>query len=178
LAFGTRGKPVLNALFGEEEEEQTTKRKLVPIQYSDEELRAVQDHSAEVAAAAAGAAAAAAGGGGVSEHDSKLELRKIMDNIPVTTDGVYKYPIKWNHFNAASQAKVAQWVGKKVKEMLGAEEPTLADFFVQLLARHTPAATMEQEAFQILEKDAAPFTLKLYRIVIHETEKNALGIKD
>lgn len=88
LAFGTRGKPVLNALFGEEEEEQTTKRKLVPIQYSEDELRAVVDHSAAVAAAAAGAAAAAAGGG--SEQDSKQELRKIMDNIPVTSDGVYK----------------------------------------------------------------------------------------
>jgi hypothetical protein len=37
---------------------------------------------------------------------------------------------------------------------------------------------MEQEAYQILEKDAPPFTLKLYRVVIHETEKAALGIKD
>jgi hypothetical protein len=95
LAFGTRAKPVLNALFGEEEEEQTTKRKLVPLQYSEEELHAVQDHSVAMAAAAAGAAAAAAGGGpgfgaGASEQDSQLKLRKIMDNIPVTTDGVYK----------------------------------------------------------------------------------------
>jgi hypothetical protein len=51
-----------------------------------------QDQNA-VAAAAAGAvtaAAAAGAGGGSSETDSKQLLRRIMDSIPITAEGVFK----------------------------------------------------------------------------------------
>jgi hypothetical protein len=41
-----------------------------------------------------------------------------------------------------------------------------------------PTAKLEEEVSAILDKEAGPFALKLYRMVIYESEKNALGIKD
>jgi len=45
------------------------------------------------------------------------------------------------------------------------------------LNQHQPPSTLEQELFEVLEdkKETEVFIIKLYRTVIFETEKAALG---
>ncbi|GBF89651.1 hypothetical protein Rsub_02369 [Raphidocelis subcapitata] len=162
------GRGVVSALFGEDEEEEGTKRRqLKPIQYSAEEIAAVQD----AAPAAAGAAPAPA----AAPADPKEALRRVMSSIPATRDGIIAYPIKWAHYTPAAAQKVTAWVGKKVTEMLGAEEPDFVDFIMELLATHSAPEEVEKEAGEVLDEEAAPFVLKLYRVVIYETERAAMA---
>lgn len=98
-------KLAVSALFDDEDEDNTKRRKLVPIKYTDEEMRAVEDHSAAVAAAVAGAAAAAAGqsGGQQQQNDGtvpvyppgldfgqrKTFLRQWMDTLPNSREALH-----------------------------------------------------------------------------------------
>jgi hypothetical protein len=141
---------VVNALFGEEEEEEGTKRrKLKPIQYTDEEMQAVQV-SLEVYGLGClhgclfalwfGVVCSAAGLGTTDASQIRLSrpqqqdpahseqqqqqqqqqqqpaaaplnpeaaqkeaLKRIMESIPVTKDGVTSYPVKWQHYTPAVQ---------------------------------------------------------------------------
>jgi hypothetical protein len=110
---GKRGARVaVSALFGEDEEEVSKKRKLVPIKYSDDEIKAVQDHTQALSDAAAQAAVAAAGGQPPQEQEQQQQpqheevhypaypagldlsgcksfLRQWMDTLPNTTEPLY-----------------------------------------------------------------------------------------
>jgi hypothetical protein len=112
-AAGKRGaRAAVSALFGEDEEEVSKKRKLVPIKYSEDEMKAVQDHAQALSDAAAQAAAAAAGGqppqqpeqqqqpqqeevhfpaypAGLDLSGCKSFLRQWMDTLPNTREPLY-----------------------------------------------------------------------------------------
>lgn len=103
-------------------------------------------------------------------------LKRIMDSIPVAKDALAAYPVKWEHYTPAVQSKIRAWVGKKVAEMLGAEEPDFADFIMGLLADKGGPGKVEAEAREVLDDEAAPFVAKLFRVVIYETERTALQL--
>lgn len=109
--------------------------------------------------------------------DPKTMLRKIMDNIPVSKEGVFSYKIKWDKYDAGmAGSNVTKWVGKKIHEMLGVEEPTLVNFIMQQLSQHNTPSKLLGELSPILDEETDPFVLKLYRMVIYETERAALGL--
>ena len=61
------------------------------------------DPQQEQAAAAAAAAAA------VPAEDRQTLLRRLMDTIPTTREGVWSYPIQWDSYNKSTMgAKFTQ----------------------------------------------------------------------
>lgn len=72
--------------------------------------------------------------------------------------------------------QVSPWISKKIKDLLGVEEPSLVDFVVDKLRERSPAAKVFEELHAIVDEEAGPFVLKLYRMVIYETEKYAAGL--
>jgi hypothetical protein len=79
----------VSAMFGDDEEEDTKKRKLVPIKYSDEEMKAVEDYSQAVAEAAAGAAVAAGKGSQQLEQQQEQQQQQVDDGtVPVYPPGL------------------------------------------------------------------------------------------
>lgn len=113
-----------------------------------------------------------------SEVDARAVLRQIMDSIPVSKDGVYSYAVKWDAYDTSTVAvRVGKWVSKKISELLGVEEPDLTEFILELLKKRVSAQQMQQEIGSILDNETSTFVLKLYRMVIYETEKAALGLQ-
>ncbi|EFJ45965.1 hypothetical protein VOLCADRAFT_63199 [Volvox carteri f. nagariensis] len=109
--------------------------------------------------------------------DSKAALKAMMDSIPTSKEGVFSYPIKWGHYNAAAMGeKFKGWVSSKVEQLLGVQEPTLVDYVVKLLGQHTAPNMLHAELNPVLDNDTETFVIKLYRMVIYETEKAALGL--
>lgn len=68
------------------------------------------------------------------------------------------------------------WVSGKVEQLLGVQEPTLVDYVVKLLGQHTAASSLHAELSPVLDNDTETFVIKLYRMVVYETEKAALGL--
>ena len=61
---------------------------------------------------------------------------------------------------------------------MGAEEQSLADFVMQNVASHTPPAKLMEELSGVLDEDTEGFVVKLYRLIIFESQKSALGLSD
>eukprot|EP00199_Chlamydomonas_sp_CCMP681_P001147 CAMPEP_0119104138 /NCGR_PEP_ID=MMETSP1180-20130426/2429_1 /TAXON_ID=3052 ORGANISM="Chlamydomonas cf sp, Strain CCMP681" /NCGR_SAMPLE_ID=MMETSP1180 /ASSEMBLY_ACC=CAM_ASM_000741 /LENGTH=774 /DNA_ID=CAMNT_0007088819 /DNA_START=12 /DNA_END=2336 /DNA_ORIENTATION=- len=187
LHFG-RGRPsTLSNMFGDDEDG-SSKRKLKPIKYSADEIKAVEEikkerdaaveaeASAAVAAETATSAAAVAAVHAASQADPKATLKSLMDRIPTTVEGVWSYPIKWQMYSAVMGQKFGQWVDAKVKQLLGASEPSVVSFIMELIGASKSPAEAAAELEPLLDTDTRTFVLKLYRTVIFETERSALGL--
>ncbi len=158
-------RPLLSAFGGDEEEDQP-KRRLIPLQYTEEELRAVQQ--AEQASAAEPTA---------SPFDFEAKKRSIIDSLPSTQKDVFAFSVNWDAFSAPKSAvatRIRTYVSKKIAELLGEEEQTLVDFVMEKLQEHAQASQMLTELVEVLDEDAQGFVLKLYRTVIYETQKFAI----
>ncbi|GIL79573.1 hypothetical protein Vretimale_12281 [Volvox reticuliferus] len=175
-----RTNAALAAMFGDEEETMQ-KRQLKPIRYSEEEMLAVAEAQPTAAAPSMHIAPTPAAVPTIqmvqSPVDSKAALKVMMDSIPTSRDGVFSYEIKWSYYNASAMGeKFKGWVSSKVQQLLGVPEPTLVDYVVKLLGQHTTPDMLHTELSPVLDNDTETFVIKLYRMVIYETEKAALGL--
>jgi len=186
--FGVRragGMNAVAAMFGEDDEEGKQKRKLKPIKYTEEELRAVMEPAAEEGGSTAPTNGSVPHAGPVpaqapaqqQQQDPKVLLRKLMDSIPTTKDGVWGYPIQWDAYNPTTMAeKFSGWINQKVEQLLGMPEPTLVSYVTQLLSKRSAPAKLYEELSPVLDADTETFVIKLYRMVIYETEKAAANL--
>lgn len=110
--------------------------------------------------------------------DIKEELKKIADSIPTTKASVFKHEIGWDVFEkhklGATDKPICRFVKKKVAELLGSEEDYVINFILEKLASQATAQEMLDELNELFEDQAETFVLKLYRMVIFETQKSAL----
>ena len=62
-------------------------------------------------------------------EDAEAALKELIRAIPTDRERVFAYPIKWDAFDAAAATlvpKLSAWVSKKITELLGVDEPTMA----------------------------------------------------
>lgn len=72
--------------------------------------------------------------------------------------------------------KIRPFVGKKVAEYLGEEVDDVVDFVMGIVRRHGTAAEVVDEIKGVLEDDAEPFAMVIWRMVIFESESAARGL--
>ncbi len=72
---------------------------------------------------------------------------------------------------ATMSSKFSAWIGTKVEQLLGMPEPSLVEYVTELLASRSPPAKTHDELLPVLDADSETFVMKLYRMVIYETEK-------
>ena len=63
-----------------------------------------------------------------------------------------------------------------MEQLLGMPEPSLVAYVTELLSQHTPPAKTLEELHPVLDADTETLVIKLYRMVIYETEKAAAGL--
>jgi hypothetical protein len=61
------------------------------------------------------------------------------------------------------------WTLRKMKEYLGEEEQTLTDFILAKLHRRCRPAELLSELAAVLDEDAQPFCVKLWRMLIYSS---------
>ena len=125
---------------------------LVAIDYSEEERAAVAP-PAPVAVAL-----------------TSEDINVIVRNIPTDRDALYAASIDWDVVASAGlvEEKLKPFIGKKMVEYLGEEEPSLVAHVVDKLAQRTPAVDIEAGLAAVLDDDAAVFVTKLWRMLLFE----------
>mmetsp|Transcript_2019 Transcript_2019/g.5967 ORF Transcript_2019/g.5967 Transcript_2019/m.5967 type:complete len:205 (+) Transcript_2019:1044-1658(+) len=119
---------------------------------------------------------------GTKEEPKKVdmaeEMRKIADSIPTEKAGVFSYKVGWNLFEkhklGTPDKPISRFVKKKVKELLGSEDEYVTTFVLEKLASQASADEMLDELKELFEEQAETFVIKLYRMVIYETQKAQL----
>jgi len=179
------------ALFSEAEEA-PRERALVPLQYTEEELRAALVNEYEAAPEAAGEAPpgmeAGARGGRREEKEARRQrereekearkrLMELIEAIPTERAALFAYPISWERFDQAGlRATVQRWAAKKVAELLGEAEPSLVEFITAQVAAHAQPEALLAELLPVLDEEAEAFVIKLWRMVIFEVARSEQSV--
>lgn len=136
------------------------RRVLVPLEYSDSE----DDKSRSYKSSR-------------REISRNEQLRMLMDSIPSGRNELFNWEIKWSYLDESSLTKVRNFAGKKIVEYLGVEEPTLLNFILGILKSHSPPDVLVEELEKALDEEGATFVMKIWRMVIFETEAKAQNLR-
>lgn len=158
----TRKRPLTSAFNEDDEEDETEKkaRKLIPIQYSAEELKAVYDGSGNAPGSSLPP---------VPINPAEQRKRQLMAIVPKDQDAVFSYPVKWEMLDSAPQdvkSKLFEWINKKIKALVGDDEDGagFADFIVGEVHAHRSAEKILANVQDVLDEDAAGFVMQLFKV--------------
>jgi len=101
-------------------------------------------------------------------------LQALMKTIPTNRTQVFEHKIDWDKYDkhkSICEVPIARFVASKVQELLGQEEQTMAEYVMEQVAAHITAQEMYDDLYSVLDVDTEIFVLKLYRLIIFETEK-------
>ncbi|XP_008486240.1 RNA-binding protein 25-like [Diaphorina citri] len=74
------------------------------------------------------------------------------------------------------ERKIRPWINKKIIEYIGEPEPTLVDFICsKVLAGSAPQGVLD-DVQMVLDEEAEIFVVKMWRLLIYETEAKKLGL--
>ncbi|XP_011410501.2 PREDICTED: RNA-binding protein 25-like [Amphimedon queenslandica] len=157
----------LEGIFGGEDEGDAVKpkKKLYSLMSSS--------NSAHIAAAMA----VVPTNGKMSSENRKKLVQSLVNSIPSRREELFNWDLKWNYIDKTLMEKrVSPWINKKIVEYIGEPEPTLTEFICNKLAEQVPADGILNDIAMVLDDEAEVFVLKLWRLLIYETEARHLGI--
>lgn len=151
---GRRTMAEVEGLLDDEEQEQTTKRQLVPIKFEP-----ITDAKT------------------MTEEEIQAAVKSLAQEIPTTQEGLWAWDVKWDYLEDSIVAeKLRPFIEKKVVEYLGVQEQLLVDVVEEHLRKHGKPADLAEELEGPLEDDAIDLVKKLWRMVIFFTESEKRGL--
>ena len=101
-------------------------------------------------------------------------ILKILFHYAFVRSALFAYKIDWSVVDSSDivVSVMKPWITKKVVEYLGEEEVTLIAFIVAKLSSHCDPKELFGELEAVLDEDAEPFVIKLWRMLIFSVLKN------
>ncbi|CAG8498179.1 44435_t:CDS:10 [Gigaspora margarita] len=128
----------------------SSKRLLVPLEYSDDE----DDEK--------------------RTEDRKRKIKDLVETIPTDKEGLWKWNVKWEELDEnILNNKLQSFVSKKIVGYLGVQEDELVSFVMDHLRNHKSAEQLTKEMEMTLDEESELFVMKLWRMLIYETESKA-----
>ncbi|CAB1343124.1 unnamed protein product [Coregonus sp. 'balchen'] len=159
---------VFNKFDDEEADEAPRKRKLVPLDYGDEDknLQSVVDGASGLAAIK-----------GANTEEKRKHIKSLIEKIPTGKTELFSYPLDWSAVDSTlMDRRIRPWINKKIIEYIGEEEATLVDFVCsKVMAHGTPQGILDDVAM-VLDEEAEVFIVKMWRLLIYETEAKKIGL--
>ncbi|KAI8852405.1 hypothetical protein BC829DRAFT_385047 [Chytridium lagenaria] len=104
-------------------------------------------------------------------------IENLVKSIPTEKDALVSFPVKWQHIDKnLIDTKLRPFIAKKVAEVLGEEDRDMIDFISQAIKKQMNAMKLIDELAQALDEEAEILVVKLWRMVIYESEARAMGI--
>ncbi|XP_018583204.1 RNA-binding protein 25 isoform X1 [Scleropages formosus] len=158
---------VFNKFDDEEADELPRKRKLVPLDYGEDEKGGLGLDGAEVAGTK----------GSVNTEEKRKHIKSLIEKIPTAKPELFSYPLDWAIVDSTlMERRIRPWINKKIIEYIGEEEATLVDFVCsKVMAHSTPQGILDDVAM-VLDEEAEVFIVKMWRLLIYETEAKKIGL--
>uniref|UniRef100_A0A8C1J7N1 RNA binding motif protein 25a n=1 Tax=Cyprinus carpio TaxID=7962 RepID=A0A8C1J7N1_CYPCA len=158
---------VFNKFDEEEAEEAPKKRKLVPLDYSEDERGGLSLDGTEVTGSRPG----------VNTEEKRKHIKSLIEKIPTVKQELFNYQLDWNMVDTTlMDRRIRPWINKKIIEYIGEEEATLVDFVCsKVMAHSTPEGILDDVAM-VLDEEAEVFIVKMWRLLIYETEAKKIGL--
>ncbi|XP_034435590.1 RNA-binding protein 25b isoform X1 [Hippoglossus hippoglossus] len=163
---GKRKKLPVDSVFDEEEaDEQPRKRKLVPLDYDDD------DKSLGVDGAGLSSIK------GADNEEKRKNIKSLIEKIPTAKPELFSYPLDWTMVDTTlMERRVRPWINKKIIEYIGEEEATLVDFVCSKVMTHSMPQSILDDVAMVLDEEAEVFIVKMWRLLIYETEAKKIGL--
>lgn len=150
----------LSRIFGkdvEETEEVRPSRRLVPLEYTEEErLAVVQPLTAD---------------------EKKKQIKQLIETIPTAKAELFNFSVDWAYVDAnLVERRLKPWVTKKIVEYIGEEEPNLVEFICEKVGQKSTPQTILEDISTILDDEAEVFVVKMWRLLIYEIEAKKKGL--
>lgn len=143
----------VEGLLDDEEQEATTKRRLVPLKL-------------EPMLASAS----------MTDEEVNQAVRALVQEIPTEREGLWAWPVRWECLDETIiRDKLRPFVEKKVVEYLGVQEQFLVEVVEDHLRQHGRAEALVDELQEALD-EAEDLVKKLWRMVIFFTESEKRGL--
>lgn len=156
---------VFNKFDEEETEEQPRKRKLVPLDYEEDNNK--RPDGAENSASKSS----------INTEEKRKHIVKLIEKIPTGRAELFSYPLDWSMVDSTLMGRcIRPWISKKIAEYIGEEEPTLVDFLCSKLKAHSSAESILEDVATVLDEEAEVFIIKMWRLLIYETEAKKIGL--
>ncbi|XP_017477161.1 PREDICTED: RNA-binding protein 25-like [Rhagoletis zephyria] len=187
---------VFNADEDVDDESSSKRRKLVPLDYDDNQTRSGGGSTSQTERHNSNAGKSISKKHGKNDtattetvnnkkeenntriHDEKRRhIKSIIDRIPTQKEDLFNYKLDRNEIdNNLMERKIRPWINKKIIEYIGEPEPTLVDFICsKVLAGSSPQSILD-DVQMVLDEEAEVFVVKMWRLLIYEVDAKKIGI--
>ncbi|KAG0360229.1 hypothetical protein BGZ54_009645 [Gamsiella multidivaricata] len=150
----------------DEEKEVKKRRVLVPLKYSDDEGEADEKNQQ-----------VNSGLDPVEKAKREQEIKALFQSIPADAQGLWNWPIQWQYVFEDNELilkeKIRPFASKKVVELLGEEDEELTGFVMEHVRQRKPPQELVDDLTKALDDDAGVLVMKVWRMLIFETESQA-----
>jgi RNA-binding protein 25 len=124
-----------------------------------------------------------------AQSSKQAEVMAMIDKIPTDKEGLFAYRVDWDkvaQYNVSSiavkcsvclskvltvsvqvvEGTLRKWVARKIVDFLGEEEATLIDHIVSQLNGRCAPQDLLNDLVLVLDAEAEPFVLKLWRMLV------------
>jgi hypothetical protein len=110
-------------------------------------------------------------------EERKKKIKDLVATIPTDKEGLWNWNVKWEELDEnILNKKLQPFVSKKIVEYLGVQEDELVSFVIDHLRNKKPAADLTREMMMTLDEESELFVMKLWRMLIFETESKTRKI--
>lgn len=112
-----------------------------------------------------------------NQEEKRKAVKALIDRIPTDRGPLFAYPMHWSNLTSDLMTnRITPWVQKKLQEIIGEDEPTLVAFITEKLESEARPDNILSEIRVVLDDEAEKFVIKLWRLLIYETEARREGI--
>lgn len=110
-------------------------------------------------------------------EDKRKLIKNLIEKIPTVKEELFRYSLNWDIVDEALVDKrIKPWVNKKIFEYIGEEEQTLVDFICSKVLSKCNAKEILEDVAMVLDDESEVFVVKMWRLLIYETEAKKLGL--
>ncbi|SPN98615.1 uncharacterized protein DNG_01660 [Cephalotrichum gorgonifer] len=143
----------VEGLLADEEQENSGRRQLVPIQ---------MEASASTS---------------MTDEEISNAMRALAQEIPSEKEGLWAWDVQWDHLDeGVMREKLRPFVEKKIVEYLGVQEEVIVEVIEEHLRKHGKPGDLVDELAEALDEEAEDLVKKLWRMVIFFTESEKRGL--
>ncbi|MXQ91460.1 hypothetical protein E5288_WYG004698 [Bos mutus] len=148
---------VFNKFEDEDSDDVPRKRKLVPLDYGEDDKNAAK--------------------GTVNTEEKRKHIKSLIEKIPTAKPELFAYPLDWSIVDSIlMERRIRPWINKKIIEYIGEEEATLVDFVCSKVMAHSSPQSILDDVAMVLDEEAEVFIVKMWRLLIYETEAKKIGL--